>query len=402
MPKKLLLAEDSVTMQKVFELALAQSGVSVVAVDNGHDAIRLVEEIGPDLVVADVTLPSVDGYGVALAIRETEIGKDLPVLILSGTMVALDEERMKACGAKGVLFKPFESRELLERVESLLGQPAPAIEAPVAAAEPPADDAHWDFSDVLDEVDGVVPAARAEAPEGRGDDVFPGGLAAGAPKDEPVALNEYDVSIDEIDAPTPLAAPREPEPLPAPEAPPEPEPESPVRAAHIEGSILEDAPSAVTDLSPPADADEEIEELHDIQELPEAPAIDEAQAVHEFREIHEIQEIEEVAAAPATAAEPVPAPAEATAAPQSEEVAALHAVLKEQFAARADEIFRAVATEAVERAVWEMMDRLAAEFSEKLRESVEAVAWEVIPATAETLIRDEIARIRTQAGKSST
>ena len=44
--------------------------------------------------------------------------------------------------------------------------------------------------------------------------------------------------------------------------------------------------------------------------------------------------------------------------------------------------------------MWEMTDRLAAEFSAKLRESVEAVAWEVIPATAEALIREEIARIR--------
>jgi hypothetical protein len=60
-----------------------------------------------------------------------------------------------------------------------------------------------------------------------------------------------------------------------------------------------------------------------------------------------------------------------------------------------------VATEAVEKAMWELMDRLTAEFSEKVRESVEAVAWEVIPSTAEALIREEIARIRTQAGKPS-
>jgi hypothetical protein len=55
----------------------------------------------------------------------------------------------------------------------------------------------------------------------------------------------------------------------------------------------------------------------------------------------------------------------------------------------------------VEKAMWEMADRLAAEFSAKMRESVESVAWEVIPATAEALIREEIARIRTQAGKPS-
>jgi hypothetical protein len=78
------------------------------------------------------------------------------------------------------------------------------------------------------------------------------------------------------------------------------------------------------------------------------------------------------------------------------------AELREFFAGRAAEIFRAVASEAVEKVMWEMTDRLAAEFSAKLRESVESVAWEVIPSTAETLIREEIARIRRQAGKPSS
>jgi carbon monoxide dehydrogenase subunit G len=77
------------------------------------------------------------------------------------------------------------------------------------------------------------------------------------------------------------------------------------------------------------------------------------------------------------------------------------AELREFFAGRAAEIFRTVASEAVEKVMWEMTDRLAAEFSAKLRDSVEAVAWEVIPSTAEALIREEIARIRSKAGKPS-
>jgi CheY-like chemotaxis protein len=372
MRKKLLLAEDSVTMQKVFELAFAQSDFSVIAVDNGHDAIRMVEEIGPDLLIADVTLPGVDGYGVASAIGEMEAGKNIPVLILSGTMVPLDEERFKACGAKGVLFKPFESRELLEKVEGLIGDTAEVPET--RPAGPPPGEEHWDFSDVLDEAEGVIPAARAEEPGKARDTLFPGMSLPGVPKDEPASLNEYDVSIDEIEEGAP--PPPEPEPLPAQTE------EVPVHAAHIEGSPQEDAPPAVTDILP-------------VMEQPE-----------EFEEIQEIQDIEEVPPKPAAAAEPAPSgmadPVATPAGPSSaDETAALQAALKEQFAARAEEIFRAVATEAVEKAVWEMMDRITAEFSEKVRESVEAVAWEVIPATAEALIRDEIARIRSQAGKSS-
>jgi len=99
--------------------------------------------------------------------------------------------------------------------------------------------------------------------------------------------------------------------------------------------------------------------------------------------------------------EPLPAPpASLIAAPDAGSRPG-DAELREFFAGRAAEIFRTVASEAVEKVMWEMTDRLAAEFSAKLRESVEAVAWEVIPSTAEALIREEIARIRGQAGKPS-
>ncbi len=142
--------------------------------------------------------------------------------------------------------------------------------------------------------------------------------------------------------------------------------------------------------------------------------------------------VDEPVSAPPAVAEPdvlEPVPAEAAVAehPVPEPVPAEHAVgeahpvspgtfiappdagsrpgdaeLREFFAGRAAEIFRTVASEAVEKVMWEMTDRLAAEFSAKLRESVEAVAWEVIPSTAEALIREEIARIRGKAGKPSS
>jgi len=369
MRKKLLLAEDSVTMRKVFELALAQSDISLIAVDNGHDAIRLFEEIGPDLVIADITLPGVDGYGVASAIREARGGNAAPVLILAGATTPVDEERFKACGAKGVLVKPFEYREFLEKVEGFTSEAAPKAEVPRPQEAAPTDE-RWDFADVLEDVEGVIPAGRAEEAGRAAETVSPGQLRAEASLDEPVALDEYDVSIDEIEEPAPEAAA-------APEAavPPEPPVEVPVQAEHIEGSLLEDAPPAITELSPPLEEPEEIEEIEDLPEIGAASQDPEASEP------------------------PVPPPSfESTTAGES---AALTAALREQFAARADEIFRAVAAEAVEKAMWEMMDRLTAEFSERLREAVEAVAWEVIPATAETLIRDEIARIRDLTGKRS-
>ena len=99
MPKKLLLVEDSLTIRKVFELALSRSDIAITAVDNGEDAVRLAGEILPDLVVADLTLPGKNGFAVAAELRAMEKTEKIPVLILSGTLVPLDEARFKASGA---------------------------------------------------------------------------------------------------------------------------------------------------------------------------------------------------------------------------------------------------------------------------------------------------------------
>src|SRR4030067_285471 len=100
---KLLLAEDSLTIQKVFEVTFQQSGISLTMVDNGIDAVRMARELSPDLVVADVSLPGKDGFHVASELRSPAAGVSCPVLILAGTLSPLDEGRGKRCGAHGVL-----------------------------------------------------------------------------------------------------------------------------------------------------------------------------------------------------------------------------------------------------------------------------------------------------------
>jgi len=388
MPKKLLLAEDSLTIQKVFELAFAQSDVTITAVDNGDDAVRLAGEISPDLVVADVTLPGKNGYAVAAELRSMEKTRGIPVLILSGTLIPLDEQRFKASKASGVLFKPFETQELLEKVEGLFrkGEEVPA--AGKAAESPPAGGEHWDFSDVLDEVEEEAGRTTSPSVAPKRVEGHPGALLPGGPKPAGVSLDEFDVSIDEIEG-----------------------------KSHLEGSLVGDAPPAVTDLAPafePVEEIEEIEELEEVEYPVEAPAVP-AEAAR-VRIVPAAQEPPPVAlpvpeppapepapsiVAPEPAAVPAAAVPPSVAVPPADPDAALTAAIHERFAARADEIFRAAAAEAVEKVMWEMMDRLTAEFSAKVRESIEAVAWEVIPATAEALIREEIARIRQQAGKLS-
>ena len=387
MGKRILLAEDSLTIRKVFELTFAQSDVAMTMVDNGDDAIRLAEETAPDLVVADVTLPGKDGYQVGEELGASEKGRGCPVLILCGTLSPFDEERFKKSGARGVLFKPFVSQELIDKVQELLRGREEAAgtekgEAPPSAEEP------WDFSDILDEVEQDSGKGTVSAAAKRGEDLLPGASVSGSRSEGGLSLGEFDVSLEELEE-APKGSPRT-EPGPAPvEGSGEASPDSGQTVPHIEEESFVDAPEAVTDLTKAIEAVEEIEELEDLEEV--------AQLQEESR--RPIAPAAAGAPANGTLPEMEPPPADSSPAPSA--MAGEESALREQFSARAMEIFEKVAAEAVEKVLWEQMDRIVAEFSAKIQESVEAVAWEVIPPTAEALIREEIARIREQAEKKS-
>jgi CheY-like chemotaxis protein len=148
MPKTLLLADDSVTIQKVVGLSFANEDVSLLTVDNGDDAIAQVRSARPDIVLADVVMPGKNGYEVCEAIKSDPAFRHIPVLLLTGTFEAFDEERARRVGADGHITKPFEAQALVDTVNGLLAKspkpaaqpapaPAPASPGPVRAPVAP-------------------------------------------------------------------------------------------------------------------------------------------------------------------------------------------------------------------------------------------------------------------------
>ena len=145
MPHKLLLADDSVTIQRVIELTFADEDVQVVAVGDGKKAIASIEADRPDIVLADVGMPERDGYDVAAFIKGNPRFADIPVLLLTGAFEPIDEARARAVGCDGVLVKPFEPQMVINRVKDLLAgrHPAglwsasPAAQGPTRQAPPP-------------------------------------------------------------------------------------------------------------------------------------------------------------------------------------------------------------------------------------------------------------------------
>lgn len=121
----LLLADDSVTIQRVVELTFADQEIDVVTVSDGDEAIAALEKSPtPDIVLADVGMPGRSGYAVARYIRNTPALSHVPVLLLTGAFEPVDQEQARAVGCDGVLAKPFEPQLMVTRVRELLERPA--------------------------------------------------------------------------------------------------------------------------------------------------------------------------------------------------------------------------------------------------------------------------------------
>jgi CheY-like chemotaxis protein len=156
MPYKLLLADDSVTIQRVIELTFADEDVRVTAVGDGQQAIDHIVSDRPDIVLADVGMPKQDGYEVAAFIKGDPALEHIPVLLLTGAFEPVDEERARAVRCDGVLAKPFEPQLLIGRVKELLKgvEPSGAARQPVEPGAAPAAGAGGGLAAVPD-ADGI-------------------------------------------------------------------------------------------------------------------------------------------------------------------------------------------------------------------------------------------------------
>jgi CheY-like chemotaxis protein len=128
MTRTILLADDSVTIQKVVELTFLEEDLDVVAVGSGDEALARLDDLAPALVIADVHMPGADGYEVCRRVKKKD--STIPVLLLVGTFEPFDADSVQACGAQGFLKKPFDSQELLRMALDLVGKPDAQVSSP--------------------------------------------------------------------------------------------------------------------------------------------------------------------------------------------------------------------------------------------------------------------------------
>ena len=140
MPKKILLADDSITIQKVVELTFSDGDYEVSAVNNGAKAIQKLSELRPDIILSDIIMPEKNGYEVCEYVKSHPEYRNIPVILLTGTFEPFDPDRADKAGCDAVVTKPFESQSLIQKVEELISaaQSAPAAPPPAEPVPEPA------------------------------------------------------------------------------------------------------------------------------------------------------------------------------------------------------------------------------------------------------------------------
>src|SRR5256714_12415512 len=137
MPKRILLADDSITIQKVVELTFSDGDYEVTAVNNGAKAIQKLADMRPDIILSDIIMPEKNGYEVCEYVKSHPEYRNIPVILLTGTFEPFDPDRADKAGCDAVVTKPFESQSLIHKVEELIqqSQNAPAEEPEPAMPE---------------------------------------------------------------------------------------------------------------------------------------------------------------------------------------------------------------------------------------------------------------------------
>lgn len=148
MSARILVADDSVTIQKVVELTFSKEDFTLIQARSGEEALRKAKEARPDLILLDLVMPDKNGYDVCIALRADPMLRTVPIILLAGTFESFDQQRGTQAGANDFVTKPFESQVLIGKVKQLLfskavdarsaaGAPKSPTEAPTVRIPPP-------------------------------------------------------------------------------------------------------------------------------------------------------------------------------------------------------------------------------------------------------------------------
>jgi len=122
---KILIVDDERDALRILEKELAARGYSIIAADNGNDALNLAKSEHPDLIVLDIWMPDMDGSEVAARLKEDLTTKDIPIIFLTCLFQKREEEEQgRVVAGKVLMAKPYSISALSTRIRELLTVPS--------------------------------------------------------------------------------------------------------------------------------------------------------------------------------------------------------------------------------------------------------------------------------------
>lgn len=181
MKARILVADDSATIQKVVELALSRVGVELVQARSAEEAMRKARDVKPDLMLIDHSMPDRSGQDLCATFRKDPKLKGVPIILMAGASSPVDAAAVQRVGASDVVTKPFDSQTLIGKVKQFLLGAAPQDEAGLKTERAAGPE-----------------ALGVEPPEMFGEEIrLPADVMAQAPSDESVPTYELPVTEGE-------------------------------------------------------------------------------------------------------------------------------------------------------------------------------------------------------------
>jgi CheY-like chemotaxis protein len=204
---RILLADDSPHAQRMGERILREEGYEVVTVTDGNTVLVRLPDVDPDVVFADVSLPSHSGYEICKRIKASPRHRHVRVILTAGLLEPFDDDQAKQAGCDGILKKPFESSVVLDTVKPLIAaavkdrEQTPSEPVPTAESEP---------QPVAAERPAPVEAAKVEPPKPEPAKVEPAKVeAAVAVMDAPARRSNAEIAarVEQVFQALPRAVP---------------------------------------------------------------------------------------------------------------------------------------------------------------------------------------------------
>lgn len=116
MTKTVLTVDDSRTMRDMLKVALISAGYTVVQAEDGVHGLEVLSDSRPDVIITDINMPRLDGFGFITEVRGQGRHRAVPILVLSTESDAEKKARARSAGATGWIVKPFDPVKLVEAV----------------------------------------------------------------------------------------------------------------------------------------------------------------------------------------------------------------------------------------------------------------------------------------------